>query len=97
MGLTKNGKKCVGYICSGAALFKMTDPKLVRSASTIKDRLLCWARAQTSGYKVLFVINVTKKIKVIIGEKKISSNRFILPRKGKMSKCILEGNTDVAL
>lgn len=46
-----------GFIaCSSgsAPLFKFTDPKLVRSASTIKERLLNWVQAQTKDYKVLF-------------------------------------------
>ncbi|KAL1140461.1 hypothetical protein AAG570_000393, partial [Ranatra chinensis] len=41
----------------GAPMFKFTDPKLVRSASTIKERLLNWVQAQTREYKNVQVEN----------------------------------------
>lgn len=39
--------------------YKFTDPALARSASSIKDRLLNWVKAQTKEYKVyIFVVFV---------------------------------------
>ncbi|RZF40523.1 hypothetical protein LSTR_LSTR000402 [Laodelphax striatellus] len=38
-------------------IFKFTDPKLARSASTIKDRLLYWVQAQTKEYKNIQIDN----------------------------------------
>lgn len=39
--------------------YKFTDPALARSASSIKDRLLNWVKAQTKEYKVyIFIVFV---------------------------------------
>lgn len=43
---------------SGTPAFKFTDPKLARSASSIKDRLLDWVRAQTKEYKVYSLVEL---------------------------------------
>lgn len=41
--------------------YKFTDPALARSASSIKDRLLNWVKAQTKEYKVyIFVVFVNQ-------------------------------------
>lgn len=52
-----NGNVCSGrfaYSSQTRPCYKFTEPALARSASTIKDRLLNWVKAQTMEYKVLF-------------------------------------------
>ncbi|KAL1451927.1 hypothetical protein WDU94_006257 [Cyamophila willieti] len=38
-------------------MFKISDPKLARSASSIKDRMLSWVKAQTAEYKNVQIDN----------------------------------------
>ncbi|XP_054285904.1 serine/arginine repetitive matrix protein 2-like isoform X3 [Macrosteles quadrilineatus] len=40
-----------------APLFRVTDPRVARSASSIKDRLLSWVQAQTREYKNIQIEN----------------------------------------
>nr|CAD7406533.1 unnamed protein product [Timema poppensis] len=42
---------------AGAPLFKFTDPKLSRSASGVKDKLLYWSQSKTKEYKNIQIEN----------------------------------------
>ncbi|CAG2058420.1 unnamed protein product [Timema podura] len=53
--LSCNSPKTPGT--AGAPLFKFTDPKLSRSASSVKDKLLYWSQSKTKEYKNIQIEN----------------------------------------